>query len=220
MINNLDIDKIQKSHIIITKDIDLYTENLLNILPIYSYKIIKNEEENKNNFKIEHSNKVIKEAYIASSDNKYIILSGEKFEIEAQNKLLKILEEPSRNIIFIIITTSKLNLLSTIISRLPSFYIKNSSSKNYIQHNIFQKDLKDIYQFLKENQRISKDEAKTIIELMLHESKNLNIKLKATQLELFSKSIKLLELNSKPINILTTILLSLSSIRKENIKTI
>ncbi|MBT7117132.1 MAG: DNA polymerase III subunit delta' [Campylobacteraceae bacterium] len=204
---------LDNSQIIITKDIDLYLGQLVPSLPLHTHRIFQNEEENKDNFKIEQAKKVIKEAYIASSESKYIILCGNKFELEAQNKLLKILEEPPKNIIFIIITTSKSNLLPTIISRLPHKYIKSLNKKEYSNHNIFKKDLKDIYLFLKENQRISKNDAKDIIQSILYESKSLNIKLEESELLLFSKSIKLLELNSKPINILTTVLLTILNIK-------
>ena len=40
---------------------------------------------------------------------------------------------------------------------------------------------------------------------------NQKIKLSHKELDFFSKSIKLLELNSRPINVLTTLLLSLAN---------
>jgi DNA polymerase-3 subunit delta' len=202
------------SKIIITHNIDLYLEDFIPTLPIYNYRIIKNEEDNKSNFKIEHARQVIKEAYIASSEPKYIILCGTKYEVEAQNKLLKILEEPPKNIIFIIITTAKANLLHTIISRLPHKYIKNKLSNKYINYDVFSKDLKDIYIFIKEHQRISKNEAQTMIESFLYEAWNKKYKLKTQDLDLFSKSFKLLNLNSKPINIITTVILNILDIKQ------
>ncbi|MBT4572232.1 MAG: DNA polymerase III subunit delta', partial [Campylobacteraceae bacterium] len=75
---------ITNSQIIITKDIDLYLSELVPTLPLHTHRIFQNEEENKDNFKIEQAKKVIKEAYIASSESKYIILCGNKFELEAQ----------------------------------------------------------------------------------------------------------------------------------------
>ena len=41
--------------------------------------------------------------------------------------------------------------------------------------------------------------------------KNQKIKLSHKELDFFSKSIKLLELNSRPINVLTTLLLSMAN---------
>jgi DNA polymerase-3 subunit delta' len=77
--------------------------------------------------------------------------------------------------------------------------------------NIDKLDLKDIYNFLKENQKISKNEAKDIVESILLKVNNQKIKLSAKELDFFSKAIKLLELNSRPINILTTLLLFLAN---------
>jgi len=125
--------------------------------------------------------------------------------------LLKVLEEPPRNTIFIIITNSKSSILPTIYSRLPFRYLKTTSIKEDIELNISNLDLKDIYIFIKEKQKISKKEAKNLIESILLKVKNEKIKLSENQLNFFSKSLKLLELNSKPINILTTLLLSLGN---------
>ncbi|MCG3720471.1 DNA polymerase III subunit delta', partial [Aliarcobacter butzleri] len=77
-------------------------------------------------------------------------------------------------------------------------------------------DLKDIYTFLQENQKISKQEAKDIVESLLLKANNQKIKLSQKKLDFFSKAIKLLELNSKPINVLTTLLLYLSNQKNQN----
>jgi DNA polymerase-3 subunit delta' len=60
-------------------------------------------------------------------------------------------------------------------------------------------------------QKVSKQEAKDIVESILIKVNNQKIKLSHKELDLFSKSIKLLELNSRPINILTTLLLSIAN---------
>ena len=82
--------------------------------------------------------------------------------------------------------------------------------------NLNKLDLKDIYNFLKENQKISKQEAKDIVESILLKVNNQKIKLSQKELEFFSKSIKLLELNSRPINVLTTLLLFLANQKNKN----
>ena len=124
---------------------------------------------------------------------------------------MKILEEPPKNVVFIIITNSKTSLLPTIYSRLPYKYLKKSVLKAESLLDINKLDLKDIYNFLKENQKISKNEAKDIVESILIKANNQKFKLSRKQLELFSISIRLLELNSRPINILTTLLLSIAN---------
>ena len=200
---------IDHSCILIVNDIELTLSELISKYPLHSTRIIKNEE--KDEFQITQANLAIKEAYIASNDIKYIFLCGATFRKEAQNSLLKVLEEPPRNVVFIIITNSKTSMLPTIYSRLPYKYLKKSLLKNESLLNINKLDLKDIYNFLKENQKISKNEAKDIVESILLKVNNQKIKLSHKELDFFSKSIKLLELNSRPINVLTTLLLFLAN---------
>ena len=200
---------IDYSSILIVNDIEVTLAELLPNYPIHSTRIIKNEE--KEEFLLIQANQAIKEAYIASSEKKYIFLCGSTFRKEAQNSLLKILEEPPKNVVFIIITNSKSSLLPTIYSRLPYKYLKKSVLKNESVLDINKLDLKDIYNFLKDNQKISKQEAKDIVESILMKVNNQRIKLSHKELDFFSKSIKLLELNSRPINVLTTLLLSLAN---------
>ena len=52
-------------------------------------------------FKLEHAKAVVAESYISESQTKYIIFGGKSFTTEAQNSLLKVLEEPPKNIEFI-----------------------------------------------------------------------------------------------------------------------
>ncbi len=203
---------IDYSSILIVNDIEVTLAELLPNYPIHSTRIIKNEE--KEEFLLIQANQAIKEAYIASSEKKYIFLCGSTFRKEAQNSLLKILEEPPKNVVFIIITNSKSSLLPTIYSRLPYKYLKKSVLKNESVLDINKLDLKDIYNFLKDNQKISKQEAKDIVESILMKVNNQKIKLSHKELDFFSKSIKLLELNSRPINVLTTLLLSMAKSKK------
>ena len=94
---------------------------------------------------------------------------------------------------------------------MPYKYLKKSVLKNESILDINKLDLKDIYNFLKDNQKISKQEAKDIVESILIKVNNQRIKLSHKELDFFSKSIKLLELNSRPINVLTTLLLSMAN---------
>ena len=208
----MNIPKIDSSYILIVNSID---DTLNYLLPHYSkhnVRVIRNEE--KDDFLLAQANIATKEAYLSSNEKKYIILCGKTFRKEAQNSLLKILEEPPLNIIFIIITNSKSTLLPTIFSRLPHKFFKKDTVKKEIDLNIMKLDLKDVYNFLKENQRISKNDAKDIVQSILFKLTNQKIKLTQNELDVFSKSIKLLELNSRPINILTTLFLTLLNRKK------
>lgn len=60
----------------------------------------------------------------------YIIKNAEKLNTVASNSLLKFLEEPEENIIAILITNSRYQLLDTIISRCQIISLNNSLSSN------------------------------------------------------------------------------------------
>lgn len=200
-------EKIENSTILIVNDILTCLDELVPFYPKHQVRIIKNEE--KDEFLINQANQAIKEAYIASNEKKYIFLCGTVFRKEAQNSLLKVLEEPPKNIIFIIITSSKSSILPTIYSRMPYKYLKFSAIKEELDFDVNKMDLKDIYFFLKEKQKISKNEAKELVESILLKVNTQKINLSEKQLNLFSESIKLIDLNSRPINVLTNLLLSL-----------
>ncbi|SNV28788.1 DNA polymerase III subunit delta' [Aliarcobacter butzleri] len=208
------LDFIENSSILIVNNIEETLNLMLPKYPLHSVRVIKNEE--KEEFLIAQANETIKEAFIATSEKKYLFLCGSTFRKEAQNALLKILEEPPRNIVFILITNSKTSLLPTIYSRLPYKYLKKSEQKIESSLDLNRLDLKDIYTFLQENQKISKQEAKDIVESLLLKANNQKIKFSQKKLDFFSKAIKLLELNSKPINVLTTLLLYLSNQKNQN----
>ena len=203
---------IENSSILVVNDIESTLNELIPQYPLHSTRIIKNEE--KDEFQIAQATQAIKEAYIASNDKKYIFLCGSTFRKEAQNSLLKVLEEPPRNVIFIIITNSKTSILPTIYSRIPYKNLRKSVLKTESSLNLEKLDLKDIYTFLKDNQKISKPEAKEVVESILLKVNRQKIKLSQKELDFFSKAIKLLELNSRPINVLTTLLLSISNQKK------
>ncbi|RXJ89263.1 DNA polymerase III subunit delta' [Arcobacter sp. CECT 8983] len=202
-------EKIETAHILIVNDID---ETLNALLPFYSkhnVRIIRNEE--KEEFQLAQANATIKEAYISTNEKKYVFLCGKVFRNEAQNSLLKILEEPPTNIVFIIITNSKSTILPTIFSRMPHKILKSSSKKDDLALDVRKLDLKDVYEFLKQNQRIDKKEAISFVESLLLKINKEKIELTQSELEFFSKSIKLLSLNSRPINVLTTLLLTVTN---------
>ena len=198
---------VTNSSIFIVNSIEDSLSKILAVYPIHQTRVIKNEE--KDEFQIEQANKTLKEAYIASNETKYLFLCGATFRVEAQNALLKILEEPPKNIVFILLVSSKNSLLPTIYSRLPYKNLKKVVEKDDIELNIKKLDLKDIYTFIKNSQKITKDKAINIVETILIKANKENVKLNQKELDIFFKSIKLLELNSKPTTVLTYLLLSI-----------
>jgi DNA polymerase-3 subunit delta' len=204
---------IEKSTLFIVNDIDGAIADIVQSLPRHSVRVIRNEDDSKNEFLIEHARRAVKEAYISTEQTKYIILCGDAFRVEAQNALLKVLEEPPANIIFLLITLSKNAILPTILSRVQLKYQRTKKNIHECSLNLAKLDLKEVYSFLKQHQRISKAEAKELVESILYTIHSRKIALSSKELEGFSKAMKLLELNSRPINVLTTLMLSLMNKR-------
>ena len=190
-----------KNQIVVANDFEKILDFLkAKIAPEFLH-IIESDE-----FKVEDAKEAVKEAYLASSQEKYIVLAAKKYNIYSQNALLKILEEPPKNIVFIILTRSKSSLLPTIRSRL-SIVVKKEHSNSSFYIDVRDIDLRFIYEFLQENKRIEKDEAKNIIKSLLNSVYERNLKLKEDELDFFSKAVMLIELNSNIPNILTTLFL-------------
>ena len=195
------------SSILIVNDVENKINELVSNLPLHSTRVIAPEDYE--NFLILQAKQALREAYISVASTKYIILAAARFSIDAQNALLKVLEEPPKNIIFIILTNSKTTILPTIFSRLQTHYLITKKHLEPCSLDISNLDLKDAYDFIKEHQRISKMDLKKLIESMMVNVKNDNINLSLSQLDAFSRAIQLCDLNSRPNAILTTLLLNI-----------
>ncbi|MBU0720684.1 DNA polymerase III subunit delta' [bacterium] len=160
-------------------------------------------------FLIEDAKAVVAEAYISESQTKYIILGALEFNSVSQNSLLKLLEEPPRNIEFIIISPTKSGLLPTVRSRLPIRKGTVTHEVLPIEINLAKIEYAQIFSFLKENSRIKKNEAKSLLEALYYRATVVDMLiLSSSQLENFDKAYRLLELNSRPQSVLGMILMS------------
>ena len=193
-----------KGHILISTEIEAEFERLSNELK--PNRVVGFIEED---FKIEHAKAVVAEAYISESQTKYIIIGSHSFTNVAQNSLLKVFEEPPKNIEFIIISPTKSNLLPTVRSRLPILKGESIHSVKDIDLNLSRIDYAEVFSFLKANARIKKSEAKELVEALYHRATVVDMLiLSETQLENFDKAYRLLELNSRPQSVLALILMS------------
>ena len=166
-------------------------------------------------FLLEDAKAVTKEAYIKEEKNKYIIILAKKFNIYAQNSLLKILEESPTNTIFIIVSNSKSNFLPTIRSRLPIINLKQPKKTRALEINLSKMSLKDIFEFVKTHQRVSKGELKEIIQDIFYEALHkYSMKFDKEELEVFENALKLAELNTKASFLLNLVLVTIID-RKE-----
>jgi len=202
------IHESKKSHILISWDIESNFERLKSEL--YPHRVIGFIEDGE--FKIEHAKAVINEAYISESQTKYIVLGAKNFNAISQNALLKVLEEPPKNIEFIIISATKSNLLPTVRSRLPILKGDVNCETVEIELNLLKIDYSQVFAFLKEHARISKGDAKLLVEALYKRATVIDkLLLSEQQLDNFDKAYRLLELNSRPQNVLAMLLMSFIS---------
>lgn len=194
----------KKSHIIISKDIELQNEKLIQELK--PNRVVSFIREN---FLIEDAKAVVAEAYKSEAEVKYIVLGALSFTSISQNSLLKVLEEPPKNIEFIIISSTKSGLLPTIRSRLPIVKDDTKSQKIQLEINMGRLDSLEVFEFLKQNARIQKSEAKALVEALYYRASVIDkLILSSTQLENFDMAYRLLELNSRPQNVLAMLMMS------------
>ncbi len=171
-----------------------------------SFRVVSFYEED---FLVEHVKGIVKEAYIAESSLKYIILASLSFNQYVQNSLLKLLEEPPRNIRFILIAPSKSILLPTILSRLPLYKMpKTVLSDITLKFSFLRCDLFVVTEFVKEHERISKRDAIALVEVMLLQASQELGTLNKDQLHAFEQALPLLNLNARPATIFTALLLT------------
>ena len=101
------------NQIVLTSDYEGFKDKILAEIPRKNLRFFESTE-----LKIDEARKIIDEAYVAEREDKIIVIAATKFGEEAQNALLKILEEPPKNTVFFLITPFINALLPTIRSRL------------------------------------------------------------------------------------------------------
>jgi len=184
------------AHIRISDDIEREYESVAQ--EIATDTLARSVKFIKDDFKLEDAKAVVAEAYIAEEHRKYIIFGAKKFHSEAQNSLLKILEEPPENIIFIIIATSKAALLPTIRSRLSIH--NNAQSLHYEKIAIDTRRLDNatLFSFIKKYESLKSHEAKAFLQQLLHHITQIEGRtLTLEQTEAFERAFYLVNLNGR-----------------------
>jgi DNA polymerase-3 subunit delta' len=197
----------QKSQIIVTNTPGSVLETLLASLQTSNYRLFERED-----FLIEDAHELIAHAYIASETTKWLIVNTISINAVSQNSLLKLLEEPPRNVVVIFIAPSKAIFLPTIRSRIPVSMQMGQKETVEIGFDFGTLSLKTVFEFLKNNKFLGRKEAKAFIEAAFDYYKTFPLSKEetlATELEAFDRSFRLIELNSPAGNILSTILLML-----------
>ncbi|BCD67865.1 DNA polymerase III subunit delta' [Nitratiruptor sp. YY09-18] len=185
------------NQIIITQDFDTLRQNLQESIEKENLDIIETDE-----LKIEHAKEIISKAYKATKTNHYIVVFANKFNIYAQNALLKILEEPPDNISIVLCAKNRSLFLPTILSRLPQKIFDQKIDKEDLEFERF--DLERLYELVHNAKFLSKADAKALIKAMLHFAIKQNYALNERELDYFAHAIKLIDLNSNVANVLLT----------------
>ena len=163
----------------------------------------------RDDFKIDDSKAVVAEAYIAEEHVKYLILAAKTFNVISQNALLKLLEEPPRNIELIVITESKSTLLPTVRSRLKIIKEKSPTVHKELDIKLSNLNLSTLFDFVKAHDRLSKHEAKALIESIYRRATVVDgLALSERQIGIFERSYRLIELNGRLQTILVTLLMT------------
>ena len=172
---------------VITNDIDEYLKNL-------DGEIIRKEE-----LKIDDVREIEKIAYIKEKNKKTIIIAAEKFNIYAQNALLKLIEEPPSGVEFILVTNSKYTLLDTILSRVVLEKVIFDRETKFELKNITNDYILELL-----SSDLDKNDLKSILKIII-EAKELN----EEQMNIISDAYKMIELNMDKEAILSLVMLSL-----------
>jgi len=194
--------ELSSSHIIISDQVEEELERLkqklypARVVPFY-----------KDDFLIDDARLAIREAYIAEAKVKTIVLAAKTFNEASQNALLKVLEEPPRNIDFVIIAESKSSLLPTVRSRLPMVSLGQKKAPLELEISLKKLDLSSLFDFIKEHERTSKHEAKELIEALYNKAMQEEIMLTNAQLESFETAYKLIGLNARMNSVLSMLLM-------------
>ena len=197
-----------RSKIVITSDFEALKEEILGLYGVNSVRFFFAED-----FLLENAKEVAAEAYIAESEPKLLVLGAKNFRVEAQNSLLKIIEEPPKNIFSIIACESKNMLLPTVRSRLVTENRLEKKQREKTGLDYKRLELKEICAFIDEksalerSEKLGKNDLKELIAAIALEATAQGVKFSAEELEYFFKAVRLAELNTKTHALLTPILL-------------
>lgn len=159
---------------------------------------------------LDDAKELIKEAYIAEARYKYLIVIAKNYRIEAQNALLKILEEPPRNIAFILVALSKTALLPTVRSRMVVQELSSTNEVHPSGLDLKRLEVGHIYTFVQANQGLDKNALKECVQGIVVEAiREHHLRFSEHELSYFQKLVHLAELNSRPQTILTALLLTI-----------
>lgn len=199
------------SKILITSDFEAVKSQMISEFGEKNLRFIPKNPANE--FLMDDARAVEKESYIAENTEKIIVIMANSFRNEAQNFLLKLFEEPPKNIKFLVVCPSKNLLLATVRSRFICENAMEKKQRTALNLDLTSLDLKKMLSFLQENELLDKVLLEELIANLALESAKTHI-LSENELEFFYKAYELARLNSKAGVILATLLLNFYESKK------
>jgi DNA polymerase-3 subunit delta' len=184
---------------------DRLKQHILQIYPAKNLRLFTPDD-----FLLEDAKAVVKEAYIAESEQKIIVMASRSYNIYAQNSLLKILEEPPKNITFVLCAPSKTIFLPTIRSRLPIKVLESEKVTPKCGLDFKKLGINEIYSFLSERKYLEKEQTKSLLQTILSEAIEQGVRLSEEELGEFGRLLHLAELNSRGTNLLLCAIIIIS----------
>ncbi|MBN2895543.1 MAG: DNA polymerase III subunit delta' [Campylobacterales bacterium] len=191
-----------RSHICITDEIEAYSAQIAS--EVQGHRVVHYLRDD---FLIEDARAVIAEAYISEEREKFLVLGAKSFNVVSQNALLKILEEPPRNIVFVLITQQKSALLPTIRSRLSMKKLTQGSQYVPLELSLSTLELSSLFEFVKANERLGRHELHSLLERLYRQAVFVeSMTLSKEQLEAFDLAYRLVRLNARAQTLLLALL--------------
>ncbi len=203
MRQNLKTD-LPSSHIYISENIDEYAQYICEqVKPHRCVSFIRDD------FLIDDAKAVIAEAYISEESKKFLILGAKSFNAVSQNSLLKIIEEPPKNIVFILIAPSKSLFLPTIRSRLAMINPKTTNNIQSLEISLKNLEIDSLFTFVKAHESLKRHDLQELIEQIYnHATVNEEMFLNQEQLDAFDLAYRLIPLNGRSQSILIMLLMT------------
>ncbi|WP_267523088.1 DNA polymerase III subunit delta' [Campylobacter sp. MG1] len=170
------------SEIIITQDYDSYIKDLYENNRIC--KVYQGDE-----FLLENARDIMQNAYLMEEHDKIFVLAYKDYSVQAQNYMLKLLEEPPVGVYFKILVYSKNILLPTIKSRLISKKLYSNKIDLILNLNLHTITLIEISEL-----KLDYSPSDFVV-LLFKECIKQNIRLSTTLLDEFYKCYELGKLN-------------------------
>ncbi|MBR2494401.1 DNA polymerase III subunit delta' [Helicobacter sp.] len=184
--------------IILVNDIQEEVEHITNTLNPSDVRIYEETE-----IQIKHIHDIIAEAHIATDSLKTLIIAAHSFRTEAQNALLKTLEEPPEKIKFILISRNKTALIPTIRSRCLLTDKRVRELITPFTLTLSTLSLESIYTYtttLAKDNEDNKIHGRQLVGSILHSVAKEGIKLSEMELAMFDSALAQLE-NYRPKHI-------------------